>query len=352
MKVDLNLIREYESKGLLISQTLEDLTVFSYSREAMFDRKWDNITKMCRSLVVDQDGNIISKGFDKFFNLNEVDETKLENIIKLTPLEISKKEDGSFIGFFYYKGQWRSRSMGSFTSIYAQKALELFPKNNDVLPKDTTFICELILSKEDDPEIRPIRSDENKLIYLASINNNTHEEIDNRSIWENAGGSCVETFQYSLDDMINKSLKDSWTEGWVVKYTNGLRVKIKTLWYLDLFKQINNIRNIRDVCIDKMIVFGPYDHSWLKDFPEEFREELQKEADLIVEEYEEKINYYKEQYKLLYNSDRKTFALSMKNKHDSVILFAIYNNKNIKHLHWKRHILKCLKNKKNSKPTK
>ena len=73
MVVDINIINEYVEKGLVEKNSHPTLpiAIYNYSREVQYEGKWDNITKMCRALVLDNNGNVIAKGFDKFFNMEE-----------------------------------------------------------------------------------------------------------------------------------------------------------------------------------------------------------------------------------------------------------------------------------------
>jgi len=65
---------KYVAEGWLISQrhpTLP-LTIYNYSQETQFEKHWDEITLMCRGLVVDDTGVIVARPFKKFFNWEEI----------------------------------------------------------------------------------------------------------------------------------------------------------------------------------------------------------------------------------------------------------------------------------------
>ena len=68
MKVDINIINEYVAKGLVDENSHPTLpiAIYNYSREVQYEGKWDDITKMCCGLVLDGDGNVIAKSFNKF----------------------------------------------------------------------------------------------------------------------------------------------------------------------------------------------------------------------------------------------------------------------------------------------
>lgn len=76
----------------------------------------DDVTVQCRGLVVHDDGHIVSKGFNKFWNFEEGMHTPTDDF------EIFLKEDGQYIGCFWYEGEMIVNSRGSFTSKYAVEA--------------------------------------------------------------------------------------------------------------------------------------------------------------------------------------------------------------------------------------
>ena len=140
-------IDNYVTEGWLISQRHPELplTIYNYSQETQFEKHWDEITLMCRGLVLDDDGFIWARPFKKFFNWEE--------IIHSTPAEVFNQEfeayekmDGSLgIGFFYYD-EFVFASRGSFTSKQARKgeAIRLHKYDFRNLSKGLTYIFEII----------------------------------------------------------------------------------------------------------------------------------------------------------------------------------------------------------------
>ena len=67
------------------------LNILNYTPRAQFDRRWTRETIACRGLVVSTEtGEVIAKGFDKFFNWGEVDVA-----IPQEPFVAYEKLDGS-----------------------------------------------------------------------------------------------------------------------------------------------------------------------------------------------------------------------------------------------------------------
>lgn len=59
---------------------------------------WNNtVRRECRGLIFDKDGNLIRRGYHKFFNLGEREETLIENIDFSKPHCVLEKIDGSMV---------------------------------------------------------------------------------------------------------------------------------------------------------------------------------------------------------------------------------------------------------------
>ena len=94
-----------------------DLLIYNYSHKCQFDQKWNEITKLCRGLILDKDYNIITRPFTKFFNYEELD----SNFIPWASSDyvyVQEKIDGS-LGILFYYNEWILATRGSFTSDQA-----------------------------------------------------------------------------------------------------------------------------------------------------------------------------------------------------------------------------------------
>ena len=118
-----------------------DLYIYNYTHKTQFERYWNEWTLMCRGLILDGEGNVISRPFGKFFNESEPEFVAPEN----EAFEIFEKLDGSFGQAFYYANQWIVASRGSFTSEQAEEAYKIFQTYDyDKLDKSLTYIFEII----------------------------------------------------------------------------------------------------------------------------------------------------------------------------------------------------------------
>ena len=68
-------IRKWANLGL-VSERFDPKTgysIFNYTAKCQYDGVWNDITMKCRGLIMSQDGEIIARPFEKFFNLGELD---------------------------------------------------------------------------------------------------------------------------------------------------------------------------------------------------------------------------------------------------------------------------------------
>jgi RNA ligase len=285
MKYDLTILSKYIDEGLIIKQvhpTLQ-LSIYNYSRECQYDGKWDDITLNCRGLVLDNKGNVIAKPFPKFFNYEELKQGDIPN----ENFEVYEKMDGSLGILFYYeeelsderryniwfnnnyqtgmerffdpnnlpdfddpyyeptptiKGEWHMATRGSFTSEQAIKAKQILDTKYNVssLRKTRTYLFEIIY-----PENRIVvdYGNDEKLVLLAVIDTESGEEIPNSALYfmVEDGWDVVTTYKTWGEDwetLKREISKDN--EGYVIRFSGGMRMKIKGTEYVRLHKILTN----------------------------------------------------------------------------------------------------------------
>jgi len=144
----LDTLNKYYNEGWLIKQEhpTKDLTIWNYSRQTMWEDHWDSITLMCRGLVTNSKGKIVSRCFKKFFNWEQL--LSVNYNIPQEPFDLFEKMDGQLGLLFWYEDEWIFASRGSFTSMYAERAKELLERYEyRKLDKDFTYIFENTIMK-------------------------------------------------------------------------------------------------------------------------------------------------------------------------------------------------------------
>ena len=323
--MNLETLHKYYEEGWLIKQihpTLP-LTIWNYSQSTQYEGKWDEITSHCRGLVTDDEGNIVARPFKKFFNIEESKHTPTKDF------EVFEKMDGSLGIFFYYKGEPVFTSRGSFTSDQAIKGTELLNKYNwrNGTYEGYTYVFEIIYSEN---RIVVNYGDTEELIVIGVFNTLTGEEC-NYTEMESEGFVLVNKYNFKEYDDI-KDLNWENSEGFVIKFSNGDRCKIKFEDYVRLHKIMTEIST---KSVWKCLSNGDDIYELLKDVPDEFF--------IVIDEY---IGELKSEYSLIEskttatfninkNLNRKDFAESVKwNKYSSV-LFKMMDGKDYSDNIWR-----------------
>jgi RNA ligase len=241
----LDILEKYYNDGLLHKQIhpTKDLTIWNYSPKVQYERLWDEITIQCRGLVTNSKGDIVARPFKKFFNYEE---HKPEEIPNETYV-VYEKMDGSLGILFNYEGEWILATRGSFTSPQAIKGKEILDRHDiSAWRKDNTYLFEIIY-----PENRIVvdYKGEEKLVVLGAFHTESGMEIPDSSLFwtQDSGFEIVMTYKTwgETYDLLKEEISKD-REGYVVKFKNGFRMKIKGEEYKRLHKILTNISN-RDI---------------------------------------------------------------------------------------------------------
>ena len=383
MKYDLDILNDYIERGLVIKQVHPTLplSIYNYSRTCQYGRMWDDITLNCRGLILDNEGNVIAKPFPKFFNYEEHTAEEIPNEL----FDVYEKMDGSLGICFYYereltyteryklwfngnyetgmeyfeeivpnfddpyyhptpttKGEWHIATRGSFVSEQAVKGKELLGKYNfQKLHTDYTYLFEIIYK-----ENRIVCDyDFEDVVLLGVINTKTGvevnlyndtEDVRIQNIIKNIGLNIVtryNTFGEGFDEL-KREISNS-KEGYVIRFRNGMRMKIKGDEYVRLHRILTNFSTTD---IWELLRIGGNLDEFLDRVPDEFDNwvrltmlELQSQFESIKFRSVTDFEYYKIQS----NGDKKEFALLIKNNDYRSILFAMWDGKSYDDTIWK-----------------
>jgi T4 RnlA family RNA ligase len=225
--------------GYILSQTHPTLplTIYNYSAKTQYERFWNEATLCCRGLILDDQYQTIARPLRKFFNLQEHQGTLPDSVPK-----IYEKLDGSLILLFFYEGQWQVASRGSFLSEQALKAREIlndYQSEVDQLDRSYTYLLEVIYPAN---RIVVDYGNAERLVLLAAVHTETGEEIDHEGVtWRDRAQTYPAT---SLPDWI-KSLNQAELpnqEGFILKWSNGFRLKYKLEDYVRLHRVLTRIQ--------------------------------------------------------------------------------------------------------------
>lgn len=335
--------------------------IYNYADEVQYTNLWDDITRNCRGLIVDRDGNVVKRPWKKFFNLGH------ENMpIQFTdPVEVMDKVDGS-LGILYpvpqaptpseknfgFNGTSRREyaiaTRGSFTSdqayyatfkIWGEKYAEYYDdRAEQVYMDDYTLLFEIIY-----PKNRVVLNYHGMedLVLLGAVETATGYYLSpvvagNMFAWP---GPVVETYEFNtITDAIAHMGRPN-KEGYVIRSHNWL-VKIKEPDYLDLHRLVTNLT--AKTVWDKLKSGTPAEKI-IASFPDEFHDDVKGLIIPLLEQFAKRSRQIAEKY-ITYVSSmdlpvkdedyRKTFAHRVKKDKDARYMFAMLDNKSIADTLW------------------
>jgi RNA ligase len=276
---------EYEIKNGFIAKKkhpeFEDLIILNYTDECVYEKHWNEITLSCRGLILNEKTKeVIARPFRKFFNFGE--DCGLDLKIPNGKPVFNVKMDGS-LGISYVVNNqiyWSTR--GSFESEQAIIANQIWNekyKHIDVERlKGITLLAEII-----DPKTRIVVDYKglSDLILIGAIRiedgyDYNFEEL--KKLATEIGMNTTDEVPMTLKEALeNREKLEANEEGWVLRWDNGFRLKIKGEEYLRVHRLMYGLS------LKKKIGYwaeGEYEEI-VKQVPEEFRKELEEFKDKL-----------------------------------------------------------------------
>jgi hypothetical protein len=293
--------------GIKVKEYDEGLYVLNYCQ--INSPKSHPIVKECRSLILDEEFNVVSRSMDRFFNLGEVPES--QEHIDMSKATLFEKVDGSLIKIYNWKGTWyvstRSIAFGEstvngFDMTFKELVFKALGVKDDAyfqkicgfyLDKRVTYICEVTSI-----ENRCVKTYSGySLYFLAGRVNETGEYIEpNFNVVDNCtwfGMKFPKTYNFSSIESCIKATKElkNLDEGYVL-YQDGIPVcKIKSPAYcaVHLIKGEGlSPKRIAELVLtgeqDEYLTYFPEDKSFIQPYAEGLQSllnELQGDFDKV-----------------------------------------------------------------------
>lgn len=325
---------------------------YTYTHSDMFQMIDDNdyggaIRRECRGLIFDKEGNIMSRPFHKFFNIDEREETKEEVVEVSMPKQahiIMEKMDGSMIRPLLDRdGNLRLGTKMGLSDV-AKDAEDWLTQQDDhakklkwlrlMMDSGITPLFEWV-----SPDNRIVlKYKEEDLVYLGSRRNTTGEYF--METQDEVPFNQVPQYgsvQGNLKIYIDRQRQAKNREGDIIRFENGHMIKVKNDWYVEAHKTHGNLSHMRDDEIVNVILKGVLDDiipalskkklKYVRKFEKSFWDAFQQT--------EERFFNLKEVIRQGYGLeggkyDRKRIALeivpTLESKDDVVILFQMVNS--------------------------
>jgi RNA ligase len=203
-----------------------------------------SILRECRGLVFYPNGDIMSRPFHKFFNIDEKPETAVDNVDMSLSHIVLQKLDGSMIRPLFIKGalKWGTKMGTTDVAVFAETFAQSHPNYAEL-----AWYCK-------DHHLSPIFeycSRENKIVIdypqkrmvLTAIRHNFTGEYfiyDDMCVLAATYGievvACRCLASADLVDFMSEVKAEGENEGYVVRFASGHMLKVKTEWYLGLHR--------------------------------------------------------------------------------------------------------------------
>lgn len=331
IKLDLNKINELIEEGYITSQAhpIRPIRVYKYTAKTEYERYWNEYTSVCRGIVLDEEGNVLSKPFNKFFNYGMVEQDVVNRIDSGMSYKIYEKLDGSFIKTTMYNNELIFSSMCSFTSDQALKAKELFFNSVyflnlgivEGLLEKYTFMFEVIY-----PENRIVLNygTKEQLVLIGVIETATGKEVD-ISEFSNYFNTVKLYEEKTLEQILVED--EEGREGYVVAFEDGFRVKVKFNNYVLLHRVVTGLSN---KSIYDVLATGQNLLEFLETIPDEYYDMVKVEVERLQSEYDVLLKSCYDRYNILSEviktGDRKEIAKEFTKFEYPFMLFAILDN--------------------------
>lgn len=345
MKIDLKKIEELVDNRYVLKRKhpTEDLWIYNYTQKTVYENYWNEETLICRGLILNKDGKIIARPFKKFFSIDQHNSPNVPGINLNQKFKVFNKYDGS-LGILYFDkdGYPNIATRGSFDSRQAIKGTELLhkilQKKRILLNPQYTYLFEIIYSEN---KIIIDYGKDEMLILLGIFETSTGKEIKNLNVGFSFESYTEHEFSNQLYSLLDKAKNSKWNnkEGYVIKFEDGNRLKIKNASYTELARFINSLSTVN---IWKAMSNGN-DHieELTKGLPidDKIKNWVQDKIDFFNKKYgrvETLVNiFFNERVENSYNSRKELAETFLKFPYSS-ILFAIYDGKSYSNLIWKK----------------
>ena len=258
-----------------------NIAIFNYTDKTVYEKRWNRQTMTARGLIVDlKNFLILAQPFEKFPNYNSNEIEGYEDDLSWDEVDVvMEKMDGSLGITYMLDGEFQFSTRGSLDSDQSHMAKRIWSNKykeaeakllKDYGKEQPTLLFEIIY-----PQNRVVVDYGSKTdLILIGVNYKGHDfsynELEKFST--DYGLNLVKSFSLSLNEMLSKKETMSANEeGFIVRFKNGKRLKIKGTEYL-------NVHRIKHGMSIKA-KYKAWSESKLSDYimqlPEEFREELE-----------------------------------------------------------------------------
>ena len=308
------------------------------------------VRRECRGLIFDTNGDLMSRPFHKFFNINERAETQTHEVDISRTHVVMEKMDGSMIRPVVVDGYLRLATKMGVTEVAMQA--EAWLAAQDERFKNWLWLCVEFgvtpIFEWVSPSNQIVLAYETAdLVLLACRHNRTGEYF-----MPNSDDDCpfnvvpqYGSVEGNIVDYVARQSETEGREGDIIRFDDGHMLKIKNDWYVRIHKALDRVRFDRNIValiineeIDDVVPLMPADvvrrvRQFEIDFWNAFSTKQNRLYGLRVAAQQ------------TYEDDRKCIALefipTLERKEDAQFIFRMLDGHDLREL-MLAHIEKCI----------
>lgn len=226
----------YVEAGYLKALRKGGLTLYNYTTQTVCKGNWNYHTRSARGLILDEPGNYIARPFSKFFTLNDREATYLQNLPQ-EPAEVAVKHDGSLVIVFFNPETkaWSAVTRGCWDNEQTRYTKKWLLDNGRKLVPGYTYCFELTAPWNQ--VVIPYQ--ETKMTLLGRVDRWGYESsYQETKDYAEAHGLTPVEFEIKELSSIDITQIPYDQEGYVARFPNGLRIKIKAEHYEERHKEM------------------------------------------------------------------------------------------------------------------
>ena len=303
------------------------------------------IRRECRGLIFDTEGNIMSRPYHKFFNVNEKEETQTRMLDMARAHVVMDKLDGSMIRPVRMHGMVRLATKMGVTDIAMEAEKLLDPGQydwlDDMMVDGFTPIFEYVA-----PTNKIVVEYAEAKLILTAVRETMSGEYRSLRQWD-APFEIVSTADsiHDLDAYLSVARGETSREGDIIRFADGHMIKVKNDWYVQIHKTKDIVavdRNIVELVLNETIddtraMLDPSDLARVDAVEAAFWEAFRNAED--------RLEGLELLARTIYGADKKRIALEMApnliNKADGGFIFRLVDGHAIRDLlldHCKKNI--------------
>jgi RNA ligase len=205
------------------------------------------IRRECRGLIFDTEGNIMSRPYHKFFNVNEKEETQAHRLDLTRAHTVMDKLDGSMIRPVRMHGMIRLATKMGVTdiAIEAEQLLDVdqYAWLEDMMIDGFTPIFEYVA-----PTNKIVVEYTEPKLILTGVRETVSGEYRSLRQWD-APFELVRTDSnvHDFDAYLAFKRGETNREGDIIRFADGHMVKVKNDWYVQIHKTKDIVRVDRNI---------------------------------------------------------------------------------------------------------